>query len=90
MLLKTTEYIHGKKKSRTVYFITLHLFLGKLFLFVGFSVFFSFFFFPCECTAETVVVDVTVMHCSDPRWKNSVVTSEEGAGFLEGGVLFMQ
>lgn len=45
-----------------------------------------FVFFPCECTAETVVVDVTVMHCSDPRWKNSVVTSEEGAGFLEGGV----
>lgn len=51
---------------------------------------FFLFFSPCECTAETVVVDVTVMHCSDPRWKNSVVTSEEGAGFLEGGVLFMQ
>ena len=81
-MLKTTESIYGKK---------LELFISSLHVCFWESIFvhWLFFFFPFECTAERVV-DVTVVHCLDPRWKNSVVTSEEGAGFLEGGVLFMQ
>lgn len=90
MLLKTTEYIHGKKNLEPFISSLCICFWESFSCSLAFLFFSLFFFFPCECTAETVVVDVTVMHCLDPRWKNSVVTSEEGAGFLEGGVLFMQ